>query len=91
VVYVGLIDRGAAGLARLKGPVMLHLAEHDDEVSKFDLKWFEKAMTRAGKSMEVYWYPGDHYFPFPIRPSYDKELADAAWARTTQFLHTNLK
>jgi dienelactone hydrolase len=64
---------------------MLHLAEHDYDVSKFDLKWFEKAMTNAGKTVEVYWYPGDHYFPFPNRPSYDKDLADAAWARTTQF------
>jgi carboxymethylenebutenolidase len=91
VVYIGLIDRGVAGLARLKGPVMLHLAEDDYEVRKFDLKWFEKAMTAAGKSVEVYWYSGDYYFPFPNRPSYDKELADAAWARTTQFLHTNLQ
>ncbi len=91
VVYVGLIDRGASGLALLKGPVMLHLAEHDQDVSKFDLQWFEKAMTRSGKSMEVHWYAGDHYFPFPNRPSYDKELAAAAWARTTQFFHTNLQ
>ena len=48
-------------------------------------------MTGAGKSVEVNWYPSDHYFPFPFYPSYDKKLADAAWARTTQFLHTNLQ
>lgn len=90
VVYVGLIERGAAGLARLKGPVMLQLSEYDDDVSKIDLNWFEKTMTAAGKSMEVYWYAGDHYFPFPDRPSYDKELAGAAWARTIQFFQTNL-
>jgi carboxymethylenebutenolidase len=91
VVYVGLVQRGAKHLAHLKGPVMLHLAERDNDVSKSDVKWFEKTMAEAGKSVEVHWYPGDHYFPFPNFPSYDKELADAAWARTTQFLHTNLK
>jgi carboxymethylenebutenolidase len=91
VVYVGLVQRGAKDLARLKGPVMLHLAERDDDVSKPDVKWFEKTMAEAGKSVEVHWYPGDHYFPFPNVPSYDKELADAAWTRTIQFLHTNLR
>lgn len=91
VVYVGLVQRGAKDLARLKGPVMLHLAERDDDVSKPDVKWFEKTMAEAGQSVEVHWYPGDHYFPFPNFPSYDKKLADAAWARTTQFLHTNLR
>jgi dienelactone hydrolase len=78
-------------LARLKGPVMLHLAERDNDVSKFTVKKFENRMTEAEKSVEIYWYPGDHYFPFPNWPSYDKELADAAWARTTQFFQTNLQ
>jgi carboxymethylenebutenolidase len=91
VLYVGLVQRGAKHLARLKGSVMLHLAERDYDVSKSDVKWFEKTMAEAGKSVEVHWYPGDHYFPFPNFPSYNKELADAAWARTTQFLHINLK
>jgi len=40
------------------------------------------------KSVEVNWYPSDHYFPFPSFPGYNKKLADAAWARTSQFLHT---
>ncbi len=91
VVYVGLSHRGPKHLARLKGPVMLHLAERDNDVSKFTVKRFENRMSEAGKSVEVYWYPGDHYFPFPNRPSYDKELAATAWARTTQFFHTNLQ
>jgi carboxymethylenebutenolidase len=91
VVYVGLIDRGAKGLALLKGPVMLHLAERDTDVSKSDVEWFENTMTEAGKSVVVNWYPSDHYFPFPSYPSYDKKLADAAWARSTKFLHTNLQ
>ena len=77
-------------MALLKGPVMLHLGERDYEVSKSDIEWFENTMTEAGKSVEVNWYPSDHGFPFPFYPSYDKKLADAAWARTTHFLHTSL-
>jgi dienelactone hydrolase len=51
---------------------------------------FESMMTKAGKSLETHWYAGDHYFPFPSRPSYDKELAAAAWTRTVEFLRVNL-
>ena len=91
VIYVGLVHRGVKDLARLKGPVMLHLAELDHDVSKSGLELFEDTMAEAGKSVQVHWYPGTHYFPFPTRPSYDKELAAAAWARTTQFFHTNLQ
>ena len=69
VAYVGLSHRGAKDLAHLKGPVMLHLAERDYDVSKSDVKWFEKAMVEAGKSLEVYWYSGDHYFLFPLQPT----------------------
>ena len=91
VIYVGLIYPEPTRLALMKGPVMVHLAERDYDVSKNDLKLFENKMTEAGKSVEVYWYPGDHYFPFPTRPSYDKAQADAAWTRTTQFFRANLQ
>ena len=91
VVYVGLIYPEAKRLAAMKGPVMVHLGERDNAVSKNSLRIFENLMTEAGKSVEVYWYPGDHYFPFPPRPSYDKEQADAAWTRTTQFFRANLQ
>lgn len=90
VVYVGLVYPGATRLARLKGPVLVHLAERDD-FGQGQLKMFESMMTKAGKSLEAHWYAGDHYFPFPTRPSYDKELAAAAWTRTVEFLRVNLK
>jgi carboxymethylenebutenolidase len=52
---------------------------------------FQAKMKQAGKSAEVYWYPGNHYFPFPGREGYDKALAEAAWTRTVQFFHANLR
>jgi len=91
VVYVGLINPGAKRLALLKGPVMAHMAERDYDFTKIDLKKFENMMTEANKSVEVHWYQGDHYFPFPIYPSYDKTLADTAWSRTVEFFRANLQ
>jgi carboxymethylenebutenolidase len=91
VVYVGLIFPAATRFARLKGPVMVHLAERDYEVTKSDSVTFENIMADAGKSVEVHWYPGDHYFPFHSHPNYVKEQAEAAWIRTTQFLRGNLQ
>lgn len=91
VVYVGLRFPAATRLARLKGPLMAHLAEQDNEVTKSNSVTFENIMADAGKSVEVHWYPGDHYFPFPPRPSYDKDQADLAWTRTVQFFRANLQ
>jgi carboxymethylenebutenolidase len=89
VLYVGLAHPGPARLALLHGPVLVHLAERDD-FSRRHLTMFEKMMAEAGKPMEAHWYAGNHYFPFPPYPGYDKALADAAWTRTVDFLRANL-
>jgi carboxymethylenebutenolidase len=90
VLYVGVYSYGEA-IARLQGPVLGHFGERDTDPSKREVETFERKMKDAGKSAEVHWYPGDHYFSLPSYPSYDKELADAAWARTVQFFRANLK
>jgi carboxymethylenebutenolidase len=89
VLYVGLYT--GTDLSRLKGPMLGHFGEHDPQYPKDKVETFERQMKRAGKSLEIHWYPGDHYFPFPNRPSYDKASADAAWVRTMNFLHKNLQ
>jgi carboxymethylenebutenolidase len=89
VLYVGLSYPGAKRLARLKGPVLAHLGERDHSIG--ELKMFEKTMAEARKPVQAHWYAGDHFFPFPTRPSYDKDLADTAWTRTVDFLRANLK
>ena len=91
VVYVGLAYPGAERLKSLKGPVMAHLGEHDPDVSKGDLAKFERMMAEAGKSVQTHWYPNDHYFSLSEFPTYDKEQADLAWARTVEFLWANLR
>lgn len=91
VVYVGLTHSGTDRLKSLKGPVMVHLAERDPDVSKDELAMFERAMAEAGKSVQAHWYPDDHYFPFSMFPTYDKAQADLAWGRTVEFLNLNLR
>ena len=91
VVYVGLTYSGADRLRSLRGPVMIHLGERDPDVSEGDLARFERAMAEAGKSVEAYWYPNDHYFPFSTFPTYDKKQADLAWGRTVEFLNLHLR
>ncbi len=78
-------------LTRLKGPVLGHFGERDPSTSKSLVEMFEARMKEAGKSAEVHWYAGDHYFPFPPLPSYDKKLADTAWTRTVDFFRANLR
>lgn len=89
VLYVSLAYPGPTRLALLKGPVLVHLGERDHSIG--ELKMFEKMMAEAGKSMEAHWYAGNHYFPFPPYPGYDKALADTAWTRTVDFFRANLR
>jgi carboxymethylenebutenolidase len=95
VLYVGLSLPGAKRLALLKGPVMVHLAERDFDpalaISKSVAKQFEDMMNEAGKSVEVHWYQGDHFFSYSTFPTYDKEQADLARGRTVKFLRANLR
>jgi carboxymethylenebutenolidase len=91
VIYVALYFPLTENFALLKGPVLGHFGERDASVRQSNAERFERKIKEAGKSATIYWYPGDHYFPFSNRPSYDKELADTAWARTLQFLRANLQ
>jgi len=91
VVYVALDYPQVDNFAQLKGPVQGHFAEQDSSLDKSRVEMFQGKMKEAGKVAEVYWYPGNHYFPFPGRDGYDKKLADTAWARTVKFFHANLQ
>ena len=50
------------------------------------------ALTKAGKTAEIYVYPGaGHAFMHEGRPSYHPDAARQAWARTLAFLQKLLK
>ncbi|MFC3075252.1 YghX family hydrolase [Shinella pollutisoli] len=67
---------------RIKAPLLLHYAEHDDNVNA---GWpaYEAALKAAGTTYEAYIYPGvNHGFHNDSTPRYDEAAAKLAWDRT---------
>jgi carboxymethylenebutenolidase len=91
VPYYGVIDASTERLGALHGPVLGHFAERDALLPSGPVKRFEDRMRQAGKSLDLYWYAAEHSFANPEQPSYDKQAAELAWARTIAFLRANLQ
>jgi carboxymethylenebutenolidase len=92
VSYYGVgLDGLVAEAETLTHPLMLHVAEED----RFVPKTAQHAVAAALKNhpqVALFTYPGaDHAFARPGGMHYDKAAADAADARTLQFLTANLK
>jgi carboxymethylenebutenolidase len=90
VVYYGRVDRSAADLAPLGGPVLGHFATRDGWINGAMVDGFEAAMAAAGKPLTVHWYEADHAFANPTQARHDTDDAALAWARTLAFLEANL-
>jgi len=90
VVYYGRVNRSAADLAALKGPVLSHFATRDGWIDKAMVSGFEDAMKAAGKRLTAYWYEADHAFANPTSARYDAADAALAWKRTLAFFAENL-
>ena len=76
----------AADAARVKAPLLLHFAEHDERISA---AWpdYEAALKSAGVRYEAYRYAGtQHGFNNDTTPRFDAKAAELAWGRTLSFL-----
>ena len=91
VVYYGRVNKSAAELGRLDGPVLGHFAARDKWITAEMVAAFEMAMKAAGKAYRSYWYEADHAFANPTQARYDAEDAKLAWRRTLSFLNEQLK
>ena len=91
VIYYGRVDKSAAELASLKGPVLGHFATQDQFINTAMVDGFVTQMAEAGKSLTVYRYDADHAFANPTSARYDQEDAALSWERTTSFLSQTLK
>ena len=81
----------AADAAKIKAPLLIHYAEHDDRVN---VGWrpFEAALKANGVRYEMHVYPGtNHAFYNDTTPRYDEAASKLAWARTLAFLKEHLK
>jgi carboxymethylenebutenolidase len=86
IVYYGKVDRSAAMLENLKGPVLGHYATQDQWINQAMVDKFEAAMQEAGKPYTSHWYDAQHAFANPSSGRYDKEDAQLSWKRTLEFL-----
>lgn len=94
VAYYGAPPTDAAAIAAIKAPVLGNFGAEDKGPSPEQVKAFEAAMRKAGKSVDVKIYEGaGHAFANVDNPwgGYREAAARDAWARTTAFLAAHLK
>lgn len=90
VIYYGRVPSDPAVLAKLKGPVLGHFGERDQNINHAMVDPFEAALAALGKPHEIHWYDADHAFANPTGERYDQEDAKLAWSRTLEFLDAKL-
>ena len=90
VVYYGNVQKSAAQLGVLKGPVMGHFATRDQWINAEMVGGFEAEMKAAGKALTVHWYEADHAFANPTGARYDEADAALSWQRTLDFLKATM-
>jgi carboxymethylenebutenolidase len=92
VMFYGRPVTDSTKLAMLSGPLQAHFGAEDQGIGIARVGEFKSALEKAGKSAEVYIYPGaGHAFMHEGRPSYHPDAARQAWARTLSFLQKYLK
>jgi len=77
-------------VARIKAPLLIHYAEHDDRINA-GTSAFEAALKANHVKYQMFTYPGtQHGFNNDTTPRFDKDAAQLAWQRTMEFLKKNL-
>jgi len=81
----------AEDAAKIKAPLLIHYAEHDDRINA---GWpaFEAALKAHGVSYQEFTYLGtQHGFNNDTTPRYDADAAKLAWSRTIEFFGKHLR
>jgi carboxymethylenebutenolidase len=94
VAYYGAPPTDEAAIAHIKAPVLGNYGGEDKGPSPEQVKAFEAAMKKAGKTVDAKIYPGaGHAFANVNNPwkGYREDAAKDAWARTVAFLARHLK
>ncbi len=81
----------AEDVGRIRAPLLLHFAEHDDGVNA---GWpaYEEALKAHNVTYTAHFYEGtNHGFHNDTTPRYDEAAASLAWERTLDFFHRTLR
>jgi carboxymethylenebutenolidase len=78
-------------VASIKAPLLLHYGGLDDRINA-GIKAYEAALKEGGKDFQIYIYEGaNHAFNNDTNAArFNKEAADLAWLRTTDFFSKRL-
>ncbi len=91
VCFYGLPPPEVAGPKDIRVPLQAHFATQDDWCTPDKVDAFEKGLTAAGKTFELYRYEGHHAFMNPDRKeAYSDSAAKLAWERTLAFFRARL-
>jgi carboxymethylenebutenolidase len=92
VMFYGSPVTDAKALGALRCPLQAHFGEQDDGIPLEKVEALRAGLEKAGKEGEVFLYAGaGHAFMNDARPSYHRDAARQAWARTLAFLQKQLK
>ncbi len=91
VCFYGMPPESAAAPKDIRVPFQGHFAAHDNWVTPQAVDDFEKKLKAAGKTFEIYRYPGHHAFMNSERKDvYDPASAKLAWDRCLAFFRRHL-
>jgi carboxymethylenebutenolidase len=91
VCFYGLPPEDVASGKDVKVPLQGHFAALDDWVTPARVDALEKQLQAAGKTYELYRYPGHHAFMNSDRKEvHDPQAARLAWDRCLAFLRKHL-
>ncbi|HEX8700369.1 MAG TPA: dienelactone hydrolase family protein [Myxococcaceae bacterium] len=77
--------------AKIKVPLLIHLAENDQRVNA-SFPPYEEALKAGKVNYQAFTYPGtQHGFHNDTTPRYDPEAAKLAWTRTLEFFTKHLR
>jgi carboxymethylenebutenolidase len=90
VYYGGGTENHLAEASKIKNPLLMHIGEEDEYISKDAQKAIKEALA-SNKFAQVFTYPGGkHAFARHRGINYNKAAADLANTRTAEFLKTHL-
>lgn len=91
VVFYGIPPEQAAKPSEVRVPMQGHFANRDDWCTPQVVDAFEAGLKAAGKQAEFFRYEADHAFVNEQRAAvHDREAAELAWTRATQFFGKHL-
>jgi len=91
VAFYGIPPEQAAKPSDIKVPLQGHFASRDDWCTPQVVDAFEQGMKAAGKTAEFFRYEADHAFVNEQRAAvHDREAAELAWGRATEFFRKHL-